>query len=301
MAPDLDVFIRSSSDPLLMVEYHRHFTHAMAFVPLGALMVSLILWPVMRSWLKLREIYGFAFLGYLTHGPLDAFTSYGTHLIWPFSPSRSAWNMVSVVDPLVTVPLLGCLLVALIKRRKTWVVVALAYLACYLAAGLWQRERALAAVRQLAAERGHQPLRMEASPTIGNLLLWRGYYEWSGYFFIDGVRPRLFADPVIYPGGKVEKFSAQKHYPELVTDSVATKDIARFTFFADGWVGLHPHNHGHLGDMRYSALPNETLPLWGIAVDSERQEEHVSFHNYRNISKDRVRRLRSMIFARPLE
>ena len=27
MAPDLDVLIRSSTDPLLFLQYHRHFTH----------------------------------------------------------------------------------------------------------------------------------------------------------------------------------------------------------------------------------------------------------------------------------
>ena len=41
MAADLDVLIRSSSDPLLAIEYHRHFTHSLAFVPLGGLIVAL--------------------------------------------------------------------------------------------------------------------------------------------------------------------------------------------------------------------------------------------------------------------
>jgi len=34
LAPDLDVLIRSGSDPLLFLEFHRQFTHALAFVPL---------------------------------------------------------------------------------------------------------------------------------------------------------------------------------------------------------------------------------------------------------------------------
>ena len=32
MAPDLDVLIRSSSDPLLFLEYHRQFTHSLVFM-----------------------------------------------------------------------------------------------------------------------------------------------------------------------------------------------------------------------------------------------------------------------------
>ncbi|NNF80958.1 MAG: metal-dependent hydrolase, partial [Rhizobiales bacterium] len=32
MAADLDIFIRSSSDPLLFLEYHRQFTHSLIFI-----------------------------------------------------------------------------------------------------------------------------------------------------------------------------------------------------------------------------------------------------------------------------
>ena len=32
LAPDLDIFIRSSSDPLLKLEYHRQFTHSLVFI-----------------------------------------------------------------------------------------------------------------------------------------------------------------------------------------------------------------------------------------------------------------------------
>ena len=33
MAPDLDVLIRSDSDPLLFLEFHRQFTHSLLFIP----------------------------------------------------------------------------------------------------------------------------------------------------------------------------------------------------------------------------------------------------------------------------
>ena len=42
MAPDLDVFIRSSHDPLLAIEFHRQFTHSLAFIPIGALIVTFL-------------------------------------------------------------------------------------------------------------------------------------------------------------------------------------------------------------------------------------------------------------------
>ena len=37
-APDLDVLIRSETDPLLALQYHRHFTHALLIAPLIGLL-----------------------------------------------------------------------------------------------------------------------------------------------------------------------------------------------------------------------------------------------------------------------
>ena len=40
MAPDLDVLIRSEANPLLFLEYHRHFTHSILFIPIGAFLCT---------------------------------------------------------------------------------------------------------------------------------------------------------------------------------------------------------------------------------------------------------------------
>ena len=45
IAPDLDVLIRSAEDPLLFLEYHRQFTHSLFFIPIGALLCTLALYP----------------------------------------------------------------------------------------------------------------------------------------------------------------------------------------------------------------------------------------------------------------
>src|SRR5688572_22150782 len=36
ITPDVDHFISSDTDPLLYVEYHRHFTHSLLFAFVGA-------------------------------------------------------------------------------------------------------------------------------------------------------------------------------------------------------------------------------------------------------------------------
>ena len=48
MVPDLDVLIKSSTDPILSLEYHRQFTHSLLFIPFGAMIVALMIFPLIK-------------------------------------------------------------------------------------------------------------------------------------------------------------------------------------------------------------------------------------------------------------
>jgi inner membrane protein len=109
--PDFDTLIQSGNDPLLVLDFHRHFTHALAFIPVGALLAALLLWPFLRRRLGFGRMYLYSFAGYGLAGLLDACTSYGTQLWLPFSDERVAWNLIAVFDPLFTLLLLISLLI----------------------------------------------------------------------------------------------------------------------------------------------------------------------------------------------
>ena len=102
LAPDLDVLIRSSNDPILFLEYHRQFTHSLFFIPFGSLIIALLIFPLLKRSMGFKTVYLASLLGYATHGLLDACTSYGTQLFWPFSNERVTWNNISIIDPLFT-------------------------------------------------------------------------------------------------------------------------------------------------------------------------------------------------------
>jgi len=295
MAPDLDIFIRSSTDPLLFLEYHRQFTHSLLFIPIGALLCALVFYPFVRAQLRFIEVWGIAVLGYGTHGLLDACTTYGTLLFWPFSDQRVAWNTVSVIDPLFTIPVLT--LVILAVRRKSSVMgrAALAWALCYLAFGAVQSHRAEMAGAELAATRGHVPERLESKPGFGNLLLWKVVYEYQGKFYVDAVRAGL--ETKVYVGDSVVKLNPDLHLPWLAEHSQQAIDLARFNWFSNDYLAIDKNNPNLIVDMRYSMLPNEIKGLWGIRLDPDAPDDaHVDYQTRRDPSRDRFAELWSMMW-----
>ncbi|MEK7791756.1 MAG: metal-dependent hydrolase, partial [Pseudomonadota bacterium] len=170
---DADILIQSANDPLLNIEFHRHFTHSLFFVPLGALIAALLLWPFLRRRLPFVRLYLFALLGYCLSGVLDAFTSYGTHLLWPLSDARVAWNTISVIDPVFTLILLIAGVVAFRKYTHTAARIGLLLAAVYMSFGWMQLQRAETVAETLIVERGHRTEALLVKPTLANLVLWR--------------------------------------------------------------------------------------------------------------------------------
>ena len=64
IAPDIDILIRSDSNPLLFIEYHRHFTHSLVFVPFGGLIVSFFLYLIFFKKINFKTVFFFTTLGF---------------------------------------------------------------------------------------------------------------------------------------------------------------------------------------------------------------------------------------------
>ncbi|MDJ0870018.1 MAG: metal-dependent hydrolase, partial [Myxococcota bacterium] len=254
MAPDLDVLIRSPSDPLLFLEVHRQFTHALLAIPFGALLCAGLLFPVARRRLGFGETYLFCLAGFATHGLLDACTSYGTQLLWPFSDLRVAWNVVSVVDPLFTLPLLALVVAATLRRAPGLARIACAWALAVLLLGVVQRERAETFGRELAARRGHEAASLEAKPSFGNQLVWKTYYEADGRYHVDAVRLGWAATS--FPGDTAPRLVVDRDLPWLGADTQQARDLERFRWFSSGYVALDPARADRVIDVRYSMVSN---------------------------------------------
>ena len=297
LAPDLDVFIRSESDPILFLEFHRQFTHSLIFIPFGGLICALVLHFLISKRFKIRfkDTWIYSTLGYATHGLLDACTSYGTLLFWPFSQTRIAWNNISIIDPLFTLPLLILIVIAGLKQKRIFAVIAILWAVFYLSLGVYQKNEAIKVSKTIAKSRGHDASRINVKPSIGNILLWKSIYETQDKFYIDAVR--LGWSPKIFNGESIDKINIQSAFPWLMLESQQAKDIKRFNWFSNGYIAINPKNKNQIIDIRYSELPNEIGGLWGIEISKEKgNNNHVEYITNRTMSKTRFKIFKEMLF-----
>jgi inner membrane protein len=295
---DLDALIYSSTDSLLTIEYHRHFTHSIFFIPFGALIAALILWPLCRKKLGFKRLYVFSLLGYSLSGFIDACTSYGTHLLWPLSDERIAFHIIAIVDPVFTLALIIAVVTAWRRRSQLPARFGLGIAALYLLVAVVQLQRGESAIETLAASRGHSPARLIVKPSFGNTLLWRSIYEHEGHFYVDAVQ--VGTEPRLYEGSSIRKYKPAEDAGGLAKDSVLYKDILRFRTFSDDYIIPHPERPNVIGDVRYAIQTDGLLPLWGIEMDFSQPQQHARFRAYRGLDKKQRERFFAMLMGRDI-
>lgn len=307
MAPDLDVLIRSSEDPMLFLEYHRQFTHSLVFIPVGGLLCALLgQWLVgARVGLSFAATFAICTLAYATHGLLDACTSYGTLLLWPFSNARIAWHTMPIVDPFYTLPLIGFCIARIQTGKKMWSRLALVWLLAMPMLGWLQRERATAIATDLAAQRGHHAQRLTVRPGFGNLVVWKAIYqaEENGQqrYFVDAIHAG--AEHRVYAGESIAVLDMPRDFGWLENEqhSQQAKDIERFRWFSNDYLSVDPNNAQRIVDMRYSILPHQIKPFWGIVLDpTKTPQQHVDYTVTRKPAPNSFAILGQMILGREL-
>jgi inner membrane protein len=279
--PDLDFVLGSGADPVATWLYHRQFTHSLLFIPLGALLASLFFLG-MKGFKGVRlQVYGAAFAAYATHPLLDALTSYGTLLLWPFSDRRIAWDVIGIVDPIFTVILLVGVIWATAGRRARPSQVALGLALAYLGFGVWQHQQAADVQRQLAEARGHAIAHSRVMPAPGSLVLWRSVYVADGRVVVDGIRVPWWGEPLVKPGGSVRLATIADVPPEVAERDGTRRVFEVLTWFADGLVAPIDGEPYVIGDLRYAVEWSGLTPLWGVRFDPQRSPTrwHPSAHS----------------------
>lgn len=172
--PDLDSFI-GYGDAVADYTYHRSATHSVFVLSLLAGVFTLVCarLPATRK-VPTRSWFWFWWLCLVTHPILDAFTTYGTQLLWPIASPPVAWKTIFIIDPFYTLPMLVAILVALIRgTHGRAAIIGLTISTVYLGFSIAAKSMVLAQVSPALVQRGLDDRPVMVQPTPLNTLVWR--------------------------------------------------------------------------------------------------------------------------------
>ena len=107
--PDIDLVV-SFFGPEFSLRYHRGITHSIVAAPFFAIFITAAIYRF-ASFKKFFLLSVIVALGIYSHIFFDLITSYGTVIFDPISLKRYSWNLVFILDPFITIPvILGLIL-----------------------------------------------------------------------------------------------------------------------------------------------------------------------------------------------
>ncbi len=163
----------------------------------------------------------------------------------------------------------------------------------YLLLGFFQYERALSVATDIAHLRGHNPDRLTLKPSFGNLILWKSIYHYKDRFYVDAIRTAQSTTWCL--GESIRKFDYQYHLPDLEKDSQQRNDIERFRWFSQDYLGFDDKKNLVI-DVRYSMIPNQTVPMWGLVIDVQRGvNEHAIWWTNRGLKQSQFALFKDML------
>jgi len=247
--PDLDVLASNFTDTVSALEIHRGFTHSIVFsivfAPIFGWLVSKI-----ESFKSFKSWSWLFFWAFITHPLLDAHTTWGTQLFWPFD-LRLAYKNIFVVDPIYTLPFLVCLLLALFSRRTNpkrqfFNKLGLILSSTYLVITLFLKWAAFSQFKQALNNQNIDYIDIDTRPSPLNTILWnanidtKDVYLLGDYSFFD-------SQPI--------SFSIYEKNHHLIDDLKHNEKVQRMIAITEGWYSISQKNGNlYFNDLRFGLL-----------------------------------------------
>jgi len=179
--PDLDTLpiLWLTDDPIARMTLHRGVSHSLLVLPLIGTAIWWLFWRFGHGRVReapMRWLWAMQ-VALITHPLLDAFTVYGTQLLWPLPLSPVMWSSVFIIDLMYTLWLLAACVLAWWGRERRWagrvLVAGLCISSAYLGWSLIAKGMAERAAARTLASVGLQDAPRFSTPTPLNTLLWR--------------------------------------------------------------------------------------------------------------------------------
>ncbi len=204
------------------------------------------------SWLFFASIF--------THPLLDCCTDYGTQLFQPFLDYRVAFNNISVVDPLYTVPFAICVLIASrmtrgSRRRRLVNYIGIGLSSAYLVFTFANKSRVDRIFESSLQEQKISYHRFTTEPTLFNNILWQGVAEGDTSFYY-GMYSLLDEEPRIKWFLKVPK----NH--QLLAPYQNDRTVEVLEWFSKGYYSVKdlPDDRLQFNDLRFGLLERGKVP-----------------------------------------
>lgn len=249
--PDLDVYVGKWLDPITAIEIHRGFSHSILFFVLLSPILGWLLCKIeKKNNISFKQATIFWFLGLFTHALLDAFTTWGTQLLYPFD-IRFSMHSIFVIDPLYTLPFLVCILLLMrYKRtnpkRQKLVNLGLMMSSLYLLLTVFVQQIVKSKFEARLLEENISYNRKITKPSPMNIVLWNTIIETdTGYYLAD----YSFFDtqPI--------SFDFYPKNADLLTAIQNEKVVRQLQWISEGW-WLMTQKDGQLflNDIRFGLL-----------------------------------------------
>lgn len=256
--PDLDVLARFFVDTVTATEWHRGFSHSVLFSVLFAPVFGWLVWKLLKkkeaTW---REWSWLFFWGLFTHPILDAFTTWGTQLFWPFQ-TRLAFQNIFVIDPSYTLPFLVFLILAMRQKRtspkrRRLNTLGLVVSSGYLLLTLVLKGLAYKVFVDSLEAQGITYEQISTRPTPFNTVLWTAN--------VDTKEAYLIGNYSFFDSGPIV-FRAYPKNHEVLGSLERNDKITRLIAITEGWYTITEEDDLlFLNDLRFGLMslnPNET-------------------------------------------
>lgn len=267
--PDLDSLPLwlLTDDPVALMTLHRGASHSLLVLPFVA---WAIWWFFRRRGGRVaqapRRWFWAILLALVTHPLLDAFTVYGTQLLWPLPVRPVMWSSLFIIDPAYTLWLLLGVVVALLAGPRiaarhalaAGLALSTAYISWSLVAKAMvdrEAQRSLAAIGLADAPRFSVPMPL-------NTLLWR-VVAMTPDGFVEGERS-LVAD-----SGPI-RFRRHASDVQAFGDAGGVAAVRRLAWFNHGFMKARVQDGRLLlSDLRMGAEPDYSFTFAVAERDGE--------------------------------
>ena len=125
--------------------------------------------------------------------------------------------------------------------------------------------------------------------------MWKSIYQHEQTFYVDAIR--TVRSSTVCLGESIEIFDYQQHLSGLDKESQQAKDIERFRWFSQDYLGFEKERN-LLTDIRYSMIPNQIDPMWGLVIDDlQDTNAHSVWWTGRSLSQNQLDLFISMLIG----